>query len=74
MASLRCVTYNCFSIRKKIDIVRTILKGCDILLCQEILLLPDDCNLLSAIDRDFSCFFVASKSSSISCIGRPIGG
>ena len=75
MDSLRVSTYNCFSIRKKVDIVRRLLKNSDILLCQEIILLADDCHMLQNIDLTFSVFYVPStKPNSPLNEGRPIGG
>ena len=39
---LQIVSFNCNSIRSKVDIIRDILVSCDILLCQEVILLPDE--------------------------------
>jgi exonuclease III len=43
---LRIISYNCNSIRKKVHIIRGLIDKCDILLVQEILLLPDDVNFM----------------------------
>ena len=68
-------TYNCFSIRKKIDIVRNILSRTDILVCQETLLLEEDSHILHMIDPDFTVYYVPSKCSNSDFHGgRPIGG
>ena len=47
---LRIASYNCNSIRKSIDIVRHLLGNCDILVCQEIILLPEDIGFVQSID------------------------
>ena len=65
-------SYNCNSIRKKIDIIRNILKTTDILLLQEIMLYESDLNLLDEVDDNFC--WAASPSLNISCDGRPKSG
>ena len=40
--TLKIISYNCNSIRSKVDIVRDLLSLCDILLCQEVILLEDE--------------------------------
>ena len=58
---LRICSYNCNSLRKKIDNVRKLLNGCDILLLQEILLTSDDSSFMNGIDENFTFLFVPSK-------------
>ena len=73
--SIRVASFNCNSIRKKIDTVRELLDTCDVLLCQEILLLPEDIEFLNGINPDFININVPSRcSSSVSFDGRPVGG
>ena len=73
--ALRVASYNCFSIRKRIDSVKELLSSVDVLFCQEILLLEEDCFILRNIDEDFNVQFIASRhSASPAGDGRPIGG
>ena len=68
-------SYNCNSIRKKVDIVRQILVDCDILLLQEIILLNEDTDFLFGLDNNFECHVVPSKSPVSECLdGRPSSG
>jgi exonuclease III len=72
---LRIASYNCNSIRKSIDIVRHLLGNCDILVCQEIILLPEDIGLVQSIDNEFEVFVMPSKhANSNNFDGRPYGG
>ena len=58
---LRIVRYsNCCSIRKKFDILRELMKNCDIFLGQEILLLKEDVSFLDGMDDQFDYFVVPS--------------
>ena len=54
-------SYNCNSVRKKIDTVRQLLNGCDIMLLQEILLTSDDSSFMNGIDENFTFLFVPIK-------------
>ena len=73
--SIKIVSYNCFSIRRRVDIVRGFLKNCDLLLCQEMVLLHENCNILSSFDENFYVLYLACKTAdSSSDEGRPIGG
>ena len=58
---------------KKIDTVRKLLNGCDILLLQEILLTSDDYSFMNGIDENFTFLFVPSTLPD-SNEGRPFGG
>lgn len=72
---LNIVSYNCNSIRKRIEPVRDLLKHCDILLCQEIILTEDDSDLVRGIDDNFStCVIPSTGADSFVHEGRPIGG
>ena len=57
---LKIITYNCFSIRKRVDIIRDLLDKCDILVCQETLLLENEeiegNNASSPFRENFSIF------------------
>ena len=75
LMALRVCSYNCFSIRKRIDCIRDILSSVDILVCQEIILLEEDCHALQKIDNDFNVYYVPSHlAGTHTGDGRPIGG
>ena len=44
--TLRLCSYNCNSIRNKVDIIRDLLDSTDILVCQEIILIREDLHFL----------------------------
>jgi len=72
---LRLSTFNCFSIRRKIDLVRDLLINNDVIMCQEIILLEDDCHILNQIDDNFTVHYVPSApANSVNGDGRPVGG
>ena len=72
---LKVVSYNCNSIRKKVDIIRRLLNNCDILVCQEIILLEEDSDFVHGISDEYHAHVVPSKpSSSHLNEGRPFGG
>ena len=71
---LKIVSYNCCSIRKRVDPIKDILKYNDILLCQELILLKDDCTLLEQFDLNFNVLCVPSRAPKGRGDGRPIGG
>ena len=57
------------------DSVKELLSSVDVLFCQEILLLEEDCFILRNVDEDFNVNFIASRhSTSPTGEGRPIGG
>ena len=69
------ISYNCNSTRYKIEVFRSFLGICDILICQEVVLLPYEGHLLSGITELFGCLFVPSfLSVSKSGDGRSSGG
>ena len=75
--ALRIFSYNCFSIRKRIDPIRCLLKQCDILICQETILPSQFNSLLHSIDKDFNVLIrssVTSDNFSRLDEGRPKGG
>ena len=71
---LKVISYNCFSIRKRIDPIREILRQSDILILQEIILCEEDCYLLYQIDNEFDVIYQPSKTSDSLGDGRPAGG
>ena len=71
---LRVVTYNCCSIRKRIDPIKEILCKVDILLCQEIILLEEDCDILYTFDENFNVIVKPSTRPTGLGDGRPVGG
>ena len=75
VTDLRLVSYNCNSIRKKVDVIRQLLDDCDILLCQEIVLLEEDLHFISSLSNDFNTISSPSRVAySNSHDGRPSGG
>ena len=67
------VTYNGFSIRKKVEMVKRLLLNYGILLCQNFILLEEDCLLLSRINADFHTKYVPSRlPQEIDNDGRPM--
>ena len=72
---LSVISYNCNSIRNKIDAVRNLLLKCDLLVCQEVILLPDERDILYGISSEFDHLFSPSlPSQSEFGDGRPKGG
>ena len=73
--NLRVISFNCNSIRSKVDTIREILNKCDILLCQEVMLPEEEVSFVYGLDEKFSCHVVASNlPSHITSSGRPRGG
>ncbi len=58
--ALKISSFNCFSIRKRIEIVRDLLRENDIVLLQEILLSSDTLDFATNIDSSFYCAHVPS--------------
>ena len=76
-SALRIFSYNCFSIRKRIDPIRCLLQQCDILICQETILPSQFNSVLHSIDKDFNVLIRSSVTSdTLSGLdeGRPKGG
>ena len=70
---LSIVSYNCNSIRKKIDIICELMASHDIVLLQEILLTVDNINYCDNIHADFDNIVMPSKLEDGDA-GRPKGG
>ena len=58
--SLRVTTYNCFSLRRRVDIIRELLNNCDILLLQETLLSSCQLDITDKLNNNFSSAHVPS--------------
>ena len=72
--SLQICSYNCNSIRKKVDIVRQLMNSHDIILLQEIILLNEDSDLIYGISDLFDAIILPSKCPVLECFeGRPTG-
>ena len=72
---IKIASYNCFSIRKRAGKIIEILGNVDILLCQETILLEEDCHILETYDKNFEVLSVPSTpTSSYLEEGRLIGG
>ena len=52
---LKICSFNCFSIRKNIEIVRRLINSHDIVFLQEIILTEDNIDLLNNIDPTVNC-------------------
>ena len=73
--TLRLCSYNCNSIRSKVDIIRDLLDSTDILVCQEIILLREYLYFLESISNEFNVSSNPSKAAeSDNFDGRPSGG
>ena len=68
---IKICTFNCHSFNGNIDVIRDILKGCDIMLLQETFL-TNDVNISSYLGSEFSFFSTPAESTHFS--GRPKGG
>ena len=72
---LKIITYNCYSVRKNVSIIRDLLDVCDILVCQETILLEEDKFFLDGVDENFDYVFISSElPRSAYGNGRPKGG
>ena len=72
---LKIATFNCFSIRKRIDIVRELFSTNDIVMLQEILLSADDLNIAQKLNPNFlSCHVPSYDPSVLGLNGRLSGG
>ena len=73
--SLQICSYNCNSIRKKVDIVRQLMNSQDIILLQEIILLNEDSDFIYGICDIFDAIILPSKCPVSECFeGGPSGG
>ena len=74
-SKIRFCSYNCNSVRSKIDMIREILSECDVLLLQEIIILDEDKKIFNGIDREFDVHVMPSRLSiSNNYDGRSSGG
>ena len=75
MINLNLVSYNCNSVGKNVDLIRLLMRNCDIIFLQEIILLDDDLSFLRQISGEFNYIASPSKSAnSASFEGRFSGG
>ena len=74
MVELRIASYNCCSIRKRVDPIKEILSNVDILVCQETILLHEDSHVLNQFDCNFQVIFQPSQPPAGEGDGRPVGG
>ena len=73
--ALRVTSFNCFSLRKKIDVIRDILNKSDIVFLQETLLSQNDIKIAQRIDYNFQGYHIPSYDPNILGLnGRLIGG
>lgn len=76
--SIKLCTFNCCSLRKNVDLVRSLASsGFDIIFLQETLVTEEKLGILDYIDEHYDCFGVPaifSEKSLVSCAGRPEGG
>lgn len=72
--SMNITSYNCNSLKNKVDTVRGLLDRSDILLLQEIFILDDETDFVSAVDSDFDVIVSPSQLPPHSTSGRPLGG
>ena len=72
---LRCVSYNCNSVRNNADIVKALLETSDIVFLQELMLNKSDLGVLNDFHRDFRhTAFVRDREAEGINEGRPSGG
>ena len=72
---IRCISYNCNSIRNNSEIVKALLKSSDIVFLQEIMLNKSDLYLLNDFDPDFKqVAFVKDRDAEGINEGRPSRG
>ena len=72
--TLKIVSFNCNSVKKKVDIIRTLIDNYDIVCLQETFLSKDDVTFIYGLSKDINfhisdCIFNSSFNS-----GRPKGG
>ena len=78
MFELKICSFNCCSLRKNIDLIRSLTDGCtDIIFLQETFVTEDKLGILDFIDENYECIGVPAKYSEKSLTanaGRPEGG
>jgi hypothetical protein len=73
--ALNVISFNCNSIRKNIEIVKELLKSCDILLLQETIITEYEIDSISNIDLNFKfCHAPSTVPNILGKGGRPKGG
>ena len=72
---VRCSAYNCNSVRNNSEIVKSLLKSCDIVFLQELMLNKKDLPVLNDFDEDFNHIaFVNDRDSEGINEGKPKKG
>ena len=72
---VKCMSYNCNSIRNNSEIVKGLLEKTDILFLQEIMLCKSDLGLLNDFNEEFECIgYVRDRESEGINEGRPCKG
>ena len=72
---VRCATYNCNSVRNNSEVVKSLLKSCDIVFLQELMLNKKDLPLLDQFDENFKHIaFVYDRDNEGINEGRPKKG
>ena len=61
--NIRICSYNCNSVRKKVDIIRELMEKSDILFLQELILLNEDCDFIYEMSDLFDAHVLPSKCS-----------
>ena len=63
LRNIKICSFNCNSVRKRIDIIRNFTMKYDVICLQELLLLHEDSDVLFSISEDFDCYMIPSKRS-----------
>ena len=72
---LRVISYNCISLRNKVDVVGELLECCEIFLCRKVILFADDCNFLQGMSISFNFLFSPSSTPlNDLAVSHPSGG
>jgi len=73
--SIKVCSFNCNSVRKKVDIIRELMKAYDVIMLQEIILLDEDSNFIHKLHKQFDAYILPSKYANGEQLrGRPSGG
>ena len=73
--SIQICSYNCNSVRKKVDVVRQLMRSHDVILLQEIILLNEDCDFIFRISDLLDAIVLPSRCPASECFeGRPSCG
>lgn len=71
----KLISYNCKSVKRSAECVRSLCKSADIVALQEHWLLPHDLPFLGTIDKDFGYTGTSAVDTSAGILrGRPYGG